>query len=128
MESIMLRKIGIGLTVLALGLSAIQTDAFARGGGGGHGFGGGGHGFGGGGHAFGGGGHAFGGGMASRGFSGGPLGAPGRMGMGRGGFESRQSGLRLHDGPRFRRGFGNTWGWYDSCPPYDPNYPYCYDY
>ena len=140
----MLRKIGIVLTVIALGMTAIQTDAFARGGGGGHGgggFGGGGH-FGGGGFGgghFGGGG--FGGGQSGgRGFSGGHFGtpgghfaapgghfgAPGQMGRG---FDSRASGLRLHDGRRFRRGFGSGGGWYDTCWPYDYSDPYCtYDY
>ena len=105
----MLRKIGIVLTVIALGMTAVQTDAFARGGGGGGhggGGGGGGGGFGGGGHGFGGGrggGHGFGGGFGGghigggfggghigggfaggRGFSGGHMAAPGRAVVGRG--------------------------------------------
>lgn len=141
MENAMLRKIGIVLAVIALGMTAIQTDAFARGGGGGGGggghgggggFGGGGHGggFGGGGHfgggGFGGGGHFGGGGFGGgRGFSGGHFAAPGQMGVGRGGFNSRPSGLRLHDGRRFRRGFGNDWG-YDSCWPDYYGYNSCY--
>ena len=138
MESIVLRKIGIVLTVIALGMTAIQTDAFARGGGGG-GFGGGhGGGFGGGGHGgFGGGGRFGGGGLGGghfgagqfggRGFPGGHFAAPDQMG--RGGFTTRNSAMRLQRGRGFRRGFGNDWGWYDSCSPYDYGYPYCrYDY
>jgi hypothetical protein len=133
MENAMLRKVGIVLTVIALGLTAVGTDAFARGGGGGGhggGFGGGGH-FGGGGF---GGGHFGGGGFAGgRGFGGGHIGgmsaghfaAPGIHG----GFNTRNSGMRFHDGRRFRRGFGNEGGWYDdTCWPYDYTNPYCYDY
>lgn len=121
----MLRKVGIVLTVIALGMTAVGTDAFARGGGGGgHGGGGG---FGGGGH-FGGGGFGgarIGGGFAgSRGLSGGQFAAPGI----RGGFATRNSGLRLHDGRGFRRGVGSDWGWYDNCWPYDYSYTSCPGY
>jgi hypothetical protein len=136
MENAMLRKVGIVLTVIALGMTAVGTDAFARGGGGGGGHGGGG-GFGGGGGHFGGGGfgggHFGGGGFAGgRGFGGGHIGG---MGAGRfgapgihGGFSTRNSGMRFQDGRRFRRGFGNG-GWYDdTCWPYDYTNPYCYDY
>ena len=137
----MLRKIGIVLTVIALGMTAVQTDAFARGGGGGgHGGGGGGHGGGfGGGHGFGGGfggGHGFGGGFGGghigggfaggRGFSGGHMAVPGRAVVGRG-LTTRSSGLRVHGRRGLRRGFGG-FGWDDGCYPYDYNYPYCYGY
>jgi hypothetical protein len=45
-----------------------------------------------------------------------------------GGLTSRPSGMRLHDGQRFRRGFGGG-GWYDdSCWSYDYANPYCYNY
>lgn len=156
MENAMLRKVGIVLTVIALGMTAVGTDAFARGGGGGGGRGGGGGGhfggggfggghFGGGGFGGGhiggggfgggfGGGHFGGGGFAGgRGFGGGHI---GRMGAGHfaapgfhGGFNTRNSGVRFHDGRRFRRGFVNPGAWYDdSCWPYDYTSPYCYDY
>ena len=126
----MLRKLGIVLTVIALGMTSIQTDAFARGGGGGGGHGGG---FGGAAHIGGGGfgGGHFGGGQfgGGRAFSGEQFGAPGHMGMDRGALNSRASGLRLHDRGRFRPGFGNDSGWYDSCwsHPYNYRYPQCYD-
>jgi hypothetical protein len=146
MENAMLRKVGIVLTVIALGMTAVGTDAFARGGGGGGGghFGGGGGGFGGGhfggggggGHFSGGGfggGHIGGGFAGGRGFGGGHIGG---IGVGRfaapgihGGFNTRNSGMRFHDGRRLRRGFGNEGGWYDdTCWPYDYSNPYCYDY
>ena len=133
----MLRKIGIVLTVIALGLSAVPADALARGGGGGGhggggGFGGGGHGsgFGGVGRGFGGagGGSHFGGGFAGGGSAGMHFGAPGRIGGGPGRFESRASGLRFHDGRHFRRGFAVDPGWYDSCWPYEYDNPYCNTY
>ena len=108
----MLRKFGILLTVIALGMTSIQTDAFARGGGRGH--------IGGGGFA---GGH-FGGGQfgGGRAFSGGQFGAPGHRGVDRGAFNSRASGLRFHDRRRFQRGFGNDPGWSGPCF----SHPYSY--
>jgi hypothetical protein len=132
MENAMLRKVGIVLTVIALGMTAVGTDAFARGGGGGGGGHGGGGGFGGGGGHFGGGG--FGGGhFGGGGFAGG-RGFGGGMGAGRfaapgihGGFNTRNSGMRFNGGRGLRRGYGN--GWYgDTCWPYDYTNPYCYDY
>ena len=117
----MLRKVGIMLTVIALGMTAVGTDAFARGGGGG-----GGHGGFGGAHMGGGfGGARIGGGFAgSRGLGGGQFAAPGV----RGGLTTRPSGMRLQNGRHFRRGFGGG-GWYDdSCWSYDYTNPYCYDY
>ena len=143
----MLRKVGIVLTVIALGMTAVGTDAFARGGGGGGGGGhGGGGGFGGGGHMGGGG---FGGGHMGGGFGGGRIGGggfggahigggfAGSRGLGggqfaapgvRGGLTTRPSGMRLQNGRHFRRGFGGS-GWYDdSCWSYDYSNPYCYDY
>jgi hypothetical protein len=137
MEKVMLRKVGIVLTVIALGMTAVGTDAFARGGGGGGGHGGGG-GFGGGGHMGGGlgGGHM--GGLGGGGFGGGRIGGgfAGSRGMGgahfaapgiHGGLTSRPSGMRLHNGRQFRR--GGYGGWYDdSCSPYDYANPYCYQY
>ena len=113
----MLRKIGIVVAVIALGVASVQTTAFARGGGGGGGgghFGGGGFG-GGGGHigGFGGGGHfGGGGGFAGRGFG--------------GGFTSRNvgghfAGPGLARGHRFVRPFGfggGDWGWYCNQWPY----------
>ena len=104
----MLRKLGIVLTVIALGMTSIQTDAFARGSG----------------HGGGSGGHIGGGGD----FGGGQSGARG-YGMDRGAFNSRASGLRLHDQARLRPGFGNDSGWSDSCfsHPYGYRYPHCYD-
>jgi hypothetical protein len=131
MENCMLRKMSIIAAVLALSLTAVQTDAFARGGGGGgHGGGGGGHGggFGGGGH-FGGGG--FGGGhFGGGGFGGGHFGG-GRVGVARGGFASRNTGLRVRGDRGFRRGYGwGGWGWDDWCDgyPYAGYYGsgYCY--
>jgi hypothetical protein len=75
MEGRMNKRLLTGLTAVVLGATvALAPPAFARGGGGGHGFGGGGgHGFGGGGmHAMGGGMHAMGGGMRFSGMGGGP--------------------------------------------------------
>jgi hypothetical protein len=86
----MLRRLGIALTVIALGMTAIQTDAFARGHG--RGSGGGGH-----------------------------IGAPGYVGMDRA-FNSRASGLRLHDRARLQPGFGNDPGWSGPCF----SHPYSY--
>jgi hypothetical protein len=146
MECFMLRKMGIVIAVVALGLTAIQTDAFARGGGGGGGHGGGG-GFGGGGGHFGGGGfgggHFGGGGFGGGhigGFGGGHMGGFGgpRVGGGfggahvgaipHGGFNTRNSGLRVR-GDRFgRRGFVGGYGWGGWCDdwPYDTYYGYGY--
>jgi hypothetical protein len=46
----------------------------------------------------------------------------------RSGFNTRNSGMRFHDGRRFRRGFVSP-GWYDdTCWPYDYTNSYCYDY
>jgi hypothetical protein len=136
MENAMLRKVGIVLTVIALGMTAVGTDALARGGGGGGGGHGGGGGFGGGGHMGGGG---FGGGHMGGGFGGARIGGgfAGSRGMGgthfaspgvHSGLTSRPSGMRLQGGRHFRRGFGGG-GWYDdSCWSYDYTNPYCYDY
>src|ERR1700730_15868134 len=114
----MLRKIAIVLAVIAMGMTAIQTDAFARGGGGG----GGGHGGGGGGGhggGFGGGGDFGGGGFGGgRGLAGGHFGG-GHMGAGRG-FTTHESGLRDRGGRGFRRGFGyGDWGEYCNDYTYD---------
>jgi hypothetical protein len=125
MEDNMLRKIGIILAVVTIGMGAIQTEALARGGGGGGHFGGGG-----GGH-FGGGGGRFGGGH----FAGGRVGGGGHFGnMGGGrmafagvGRSGRVGGFGRH-GRRFGRGGWGGWG-YDACWPYDYAYdynPYCY--
>jgi hypothetical protein len=126
MESIMLRKMTIVLAVIAMGMTAVHTDAFARGGGGG----GGGHGGGGfgGGHMGGGG---FGGGHMGAGFSGGRIGGLGGAQFGgaqfggiHGGFTTRNSGLRSQDRRGFRRGgVGGDWGWCDWPYEYDG---YCY--
>jgi hypothetical protein len=131
----MLRKMGIVLAVVALGMTVMQTDAFARGGGGGsggHGGGGGGHmggGFGGGhmGGGFGGGhiGGGFGGGRIGGGFTGGHFAAPmagARAGIARGSLATRNSGLRVRGHRGFRRGLGGDLGWGGYC--YD--YPYGY--
>jgi hypothetical protein len=139
MENSMLRKMSIILAVIALGMTAIETDAFARGGGGGGGGhgggGGGGHGggFGGGGHMGGGfgGGHmggGFAGGRIGGGFGGGRIGGA-QAGIARGGFATRSSGLHVRGDRGFRRGrgFGGDlgWGWY--CDEYQPYYNgYCY--
>src|SRR5882724_5945642 len=111
----MLRKIGIVVAVIALGVASVGTTAFARGGGGGGGGHSGGGGFGGGGHigGFGGGGHFGGGGFAGRGFGG-------------GGFTSRNvgghfAGPGLARGHRFVRPFGfggDDWGWSCNQWPY----------
>lgn len=84
----MLRKLGIVLTVVAVGMASIQTDAFARG-------------------------HGGGSGGDGRALSGAPSGAPG-YGMDRGAFNSRASSLRLHDRGRLP-GFGNDPGWSGPC-------------
>lgn len=144
----MLRKMSIVVAVIALGLTAIQTDAFARGGGGGgHGGGGG---FGGGGHMGGGGfggGHFGGGGFGGGhigGFGGGRIGGlggghmggfggprvgglgGGHIGVPHGGFTTRNSGLRFR-GDRFgRRGFVGGWGGWCDDWPYDSYYGYGY--
>src|SRR5438270_7113891 len=114
---VMLRKTVIALLAVASVGLVSPTMALARGGGGGGGGGhGGGGGFGGGGHIGGGfGGARIGGGFAgSRGIGGAQVVAP-RIG---GGLTTRPSGMRLHDGRRFRRGFGNEGGWYDdTCWP-----------
>jgi hypothetical protein len=139
MENVMLRKMSVIAAVIALGMTAVQTDAFARGGGGGgggHGGGGGGGGHGGG---FGGGGHmggGFGGGHIGGGFGGariggGHFGAPmarGFAGTARGGFTTRNSGLHVRGARGFRRGFGGDWGGYcDDLPYYTYSYnDYCY--
>lgn len=133
----MLRKLGIVLTVVALGMTSAQTSAFARGGGGGGGhgggFGGGGGHFGGGG--FGGGAHFGGGGFAGRGFSGGHIGGGGgfagprmggSVGSARGFVHAPVAGHFAHR--RVGRGlrFGDGWGFYCNDWPYgyysyDPN-------
>ena len=113
----MLRKVGIVLTVIALGMTAVGTDAFARGGGGGHG---------GGGHFGGGGGFGAGARMgvfaAGTGISGGHMAGSGRMGLGRGAFNSRPSGLRSEGRGNLRNVQG---GWGGCNMPYDYRYQNC---
>jgi hypothetical protein len=85
-RNVMLRRLGIALTVIALGMTSIQTDAFARGGRHRGGSGGGGH-----------------------------IGAPGYVGVDRGAVNSRAIGLRLHDRGRLQPGFGNDPSWSGPC-------------
>jgi len=100
----MLRKIGIVLTVIAVGMTMIQTEAFARRGGGHGGSRGGGH------------------VSASQGISRGHFAAPGRVRAGRGALDSRPSGLRSRDGWGSPGGQG-SWGGCNM--PYDYRYQDC---
>ena len=116
----MLRKTMIALLTTAALSGGLTADAFARGGGGGHGGG-----FGGGGHIGGG----FGGAHMGGGFDGGHFAGRG-MALGRGfaGLHAEARGHvgrdHFHDGRRF--GFGG--GYDDWCYEYPYYTPYCYPY
>jgi|SRR5882724_10063390 len=107
MENVMLRKMSIAFAVIALSITAVHTNAFARYGGGGSG----------GGHVGGfGGAHI---GAFAGGYGGGHVGAfgAGRVGayggnrfVGRGGFVTHPSVLHFHDRRVLRHGWGG-WGW-----------------
>ena len=94
----MLRKIAIVLALIAVGMTAVQTDAFARGGGGGGG-----------------------GGFVEVPYA-------GHVAVVPGGFTTRDSGLHVRGGRGLRRGFGGgDWGYDCNGRPYDYDYGYsCY--